>query len=77
MIPQTKVLRISGHAKGAKHYVVKCPYCENQHYHGVKGGLGNRVRHCIDARFMPVKTRQRFLLNCIKYEGCSTYDIIN
>jgi hypothetical protein len=77
IIPEAPVVRISGKNKGTKYYVVKCPYCEHQHYHAMRGGLGNRGRHCIDIRFMKHATQRRFLRNCVKYGDCGTYDIVN
>ena len=74
IIPEARVVRITG--KHSRQYVIKCPYCENQHYHAVSGGLGNRGRHCIDLRFMTNSARRRFLINNEKYGGCGTYDIV-
>ena len=76
IIPEAKVVRISSAGKGMKFYVVKCPYCERQHWHSKNGGLGNRGRHCVDLRFMKKSTHRLFLINQEKYKGCGTYDIV-
>ena len=75
IIPEAPIVRITG--KHPRVYVVRCPYCENQHFHAVRGGLGNRSRHCIDLRFMRKPSQVRFIMNCEKYGGCSTYDIVS
>lgn len=75
-IPEAKVVRISGKGKGQKYYVVKCPYCECQHYHDVRGGLGNRGRHCLDLGWMSKRGRTLFPINQARYPNCSTYDIV-
>lgn len=76
IIPEVKILKISGIGKGTKYYVIRCPYCETLHHHAVRGGLGNRGAHCLDARFMKEKPRKRFIKNKEKYGGCGTYDIV-
>ena len=77
VIPEAKIIRISGNAKGTKYYIIRCPYCENQHYHAIRGGLGNRGRHCLDFPFMKKRTQRIFLMNTKKYGDCRSYDIVN
>lgn len=75
--PIAPIIRISGKGKGTKYYVVRCPYCECQHFHPVKGGLGNRGRHCLDLPWMSKRGRAIFLGNKEKYGNETTYDIVN
>jgi hypothetical protein len=73
MIPEAPILRIS---RRPNQYVIKCPYCEQTHYHGMRGGLGNRSRHCIDVRFMTNYRKRIFLHNKLKYGDETSYDIV-
>jgi len=76
-VPVAPVIRISGKGKGMKQYVVRCPYCEQQHFHGVGGGLGNRMRHCLDLPWLSKRAREIFLRNQEIYGKETTYDIID
>jgi hypothetical protein len=40
-IPDAPVIKIT-----ESHYVVQCPYCNGEHFHGK--GEGHRVAHCGD-----------------------------
>jgi hypothetical protein len=77
IIPEAPIVRISSKGKGTKYFVVRCPYCTNQHYHAVGGGLGNRIRHCIDLPFMSKRAKAIFLGNKEKYGKEISYDIID
>lgn len=38
---------------GIPHYILKCPYCNKQHMHGVMFGDGeSRLSHCKDKKKM-------------------------